>query len=180
MCFRETVLNLQSLTSQSDCPTKKVFPAAKSCLTAVSRDESPSATVLSYMLFRWQSNSSSLEKPEQERRRHFQPLHVKTTLYFQIKAVPRRWSISDSLSVLTPPYLLLSLVCRFPGFSTVGCCSASLRLFWALTFRRATFSICRERLIIFIFCFTGVQWAPPVGHGKKWKTQKRKINSCKT
>lgn len=34
--------------------------------------------------------------------------------------------------------------------------SASDWFFWALTLSRATLSICSERLMVFIFCLTGV------------------------
>lgn len=68
--------------------------------------------------------------------------------------------------VFAPPDLFLSLDRLFlclsgPLLSAPGC-SDSDWFFWALTFSLATFSICRERLMVFIFCFTGVRWAPPV------------------
>lgn len=76
------------------------------------------------------------------------------------------------------PDLFLSLERLFPGRSgalhSAPSCSASAWSFWALTFRRATFSICRERLIVFIFCFTGVRWAPPEGQGRAKMTSLKK------
>lgn len=48
------------------------------------------------------------------------------------------------------------------GLSRTSRSSTSDWFLWALTLSRATFSICKERLMVFIFCFTGVRWAPPV------------------
>lgn len=57
--------------------------------------------------------------------------------------------------------LLLSADRLFPGLSSSTGFSASGWFFWALTLRRATFNIWRDRLMDFIFCFTGVRWAWP-------------------